>query len=76
MKLTTTQTTVLKMVYDAGTTTAFKIHFSNANQYLIPLETKGLIIRKWVSHKGKPHKEARINPNKINLVRKLLGLKV
>lgn len=79
MKTTITNKEIetLRLIYRTGTSTAFKIPFSNANQYLIPLENKGLIIREWVYFEGnKRYKEARINTEKIEIVRELLGAKV
>jgi len=66
---------ILKQIYLTGSTTAKKIPYSNANQYLIYLETvEGLIIRKWANNGFVTYKEARINPSRIDEVKSFLGV--
>lgn len=47
---------------------------SNANQYLIQLERSTLIIRPWVKIANRAYKGAYINPQKIEVVKTILGI--
>ena len=61
---------ILKGIYCKDFVTASQIGYSNANQYLIKLEKQELIIRNWSVSR---YKIARINPKKINEVRRIIG---
>ncbi len=67
----TIKLTVLRMIKEMGELTASQIPYSNGNQYLIPLEEDGLIIRKW-SKEGKRCKIARLNPKKLNEILEII----
>lgn len=74
MRNTTNILKTLRLIYENEAYTASQIGYSNANQYLIPLENQELIIRKWAVSGKKRFKLARINPHKINEVKKMLGV--
>jgi hypothetical protein len=67
---------ILSQIHKNGSTTASKINYSNANQYLIYLEIEGLIIRKWANNGFKTYKEARINPSRLDEVKEYLGVEL
>lgn len=67
---------VLKIVNDNEPITASQISYSNANQYLIPLERAKLIIRKWSYDGRRRFKLATINREKLDEVCKILGVQL
>ncbi len=63
---------LLKSIYEGKEVSGGVVGISNANQYLIDLEAKGLIIREWKPDRS--CKIARINPDKIEAIRELIGV--
>lgn len=74
MKVSTHNFSILKMIYQDGMLTASQISYSNANQYLIQLERAKLIIRTWYHDGKKRFKLATINREKLDEVKKILGV--
>jgi len=75
VKISTHNHKVLKKIYDNEPLTASQINVSNANQYLIQLESAKLIVRRWYQDGKKRFKLAFINREKLEEVEKILGVK-